>query len=174
MFIGALQVGTDKGKNEFNVIFDTGSALTCITSKLCHDIGCRRSNQYDRHRSKTFDEIGRSVEITFGSGTLKGLINRERISVDGMDLNDAVFIEITHQIGDAFHEGDFDGIVGLGYPHMTGVPTLFDYMIKQHKLERNVFTFSLNREPGNSGSELLFGGVDNNMIEGEWTYHPVN
>jgi hypothetical protein len=95
MFIGALQVGTEKDKNTFNVIFDTGSALTCITSKLCHDIGCRRSNQYDRHRSTTFGEIGKEVEITFGSGTLKGLINRERITVDGMNLNDAVFIEVT-------------------------------------------------------------------------------
>lgn len=55
-----------------------------------------------------------------------------------MSLKDAVFIEVTRQIGDAFNDvfiylslkGDFDGIVGLGYPHMTGVPTLFDYMIK--------------------------------------------
>lgn len=46
-----------------------------------------------------------------------------------MDLKDALFIEITTQIGDAFHSGEFDGIVGLGFPHMTGVPTIFDYMI---------------------------------------------
>lgn len=95
MFIGPLKVGTDEGANTFNVIFDTGSALTCITSKLCHDIGCTRSKQYDRKKSSTFGEIGKEVEITFGSGTLKGFINRERIQVNGMNLNDAVFIEIT-------------------------------------------------------------------------------
>lgn len=174
MFIGPLKVGTDEGANVFNVIFDTGSALTCITSKLCHDIGCTRSKQYDRKKSATFGEIGKEVEITFGSGTLKGYINRERIQVNGMNLNDAVFIEITQQIGDAFHEGDFDGIVGLGYPHMTGVPTLFDYMIKQHKLQRNQFTFHLNRQVGDSGSTLIFGGVDDSLISGEWVWHDVN
>jgi cathepsin D len=57
---------------------------------------------------------------------------------------------------------------------MTGVPTLFDYMIKQHKLDRNVFSFHLNRAGGDTGSQLIFGGVDNSLIQGEWTYHDVN
>lgn len=33
MFIGKLQIGSAKGKNTFDVIFDTGSALTCIASE---------------------------------------------------------------------------------------------------------------------------------------------
>lgn len=41
-----------------------------------------------------------------------------------------MFVEISRQIGESFEDGDFDGVVGLGYPHMTGVPTLFDYMIQ--------------------------------------------
>ena len=173
MFIGELKVGTHNGKNIFQVIFDTGSALTCINSKRCNDIGCRKSHQYDRARSKTFQEIGREVEISFGSGTLQGLINRERFTIDGFTINSAVFIEVTRQIGDAFHEGDFDGIVGLGYPHMTGVPTLFDYFIKQHELEKNLFSFHLNRQPGMSGSALIFGGTDDSLISGAWEYHDV-
>ena len=173
MFIGELKVGTHTGKNIFQVIFDTGSALTCINSKRCNDIGCRKSHQYDRARSKTFQEIGREVEISFGSGTLQGLINRERFTIDGFTINSAVFIEVTRQIGDAFHEGDFDGIVGLGYPHMTGVPTLFDYFIKQHELEKNLFSFHLNRQPGMSGSTLIFGGTDDSLISGAWEYHDV-
>jgi hypothetical protein len=47
---------------------------------------------------------------------------------------------------------------------MTGVPTLFDYMINQNDLKQNIFTFHLNREPGDSGSMLIFGGSDNNLI----------
>ncbi|CAD8191085.1 unnamed protein product [Paramecium pentaurelia] len=174
MFIGELQVGSAQGKNAFDVIFDTGSALTCIASEQCKDIGCQKSKRYNRAESQSFNEIGKSVEIVFGSGTLKGLINRERIRVDGLDLKDALFIEVTQQIGDAFHEGEFDGIVGLGYPHMTGVPTLFDYMIQQHKLHSNVFTFHLNRATGNSGSQLIFGGSDDSQIKGEWVYHQVH
>ena len=56
---------------------------------------------------------------------------------------------------------------------MTGVPTLFDYMMNQHKLDKNIFTFHLNRRLGNSGSELIFGGFDSKLIEGEWVYHDV-
>lgn len=57
---------------------------------------------------------------------------------------------------------------------MTGVPTLFDYMIRQHKLQKNQFTFHLNREVGDSGSSLIFGGVDDSLISGEWVWHDVN
>lgn len=84
MFTGELTVGTQKGRNAFDVIFDTGSALTCIASKKCHDIGCRRAKQYDRDRSNTFEEIGKEVEITFGSGVLRGLVNKESFQVDGI------------------------------------------------------------------------------------------
>ena len=132
MFIGELSVGNEEENNKFEVIFDTGSALTCIASELCKDIGCLKSRRYNRKNSDTFEEIGKQVEITFGSGTLKGIINKEEMAVDGLKIKSAVFIEITKQIGDAFHDGDFDGIVGLAFPHMTGVPTLFDYLINQH------------------------------------------
>jgi cathepsin D len=54
VFIGALKVGSHTKQNVFNVIFDTGSALTCINSKRCNDIGCKRAHQYDRARSTTF------------------------------------------------------------------------------------------------------------------------
>jgi hypothetical protein len=92
MFVGALGVGA---QTDFRVIFDTGSALTCINSKKCNDIGCRRSHQYDRSKSSTFKEIGHEVEIQFGSGTLQGLINKESIKVGGFQLTNVVFIEIT-------------------------------------------------------------------------------
>ena len=52
MFVGELNVGSNE--KPFNVIFDTGSALTCIASELCKDIGCQRSNRYDRKSSQTF------------------------------------------------------------------------------------------------------------------------
>lgn len=57
---------------------------------------------------------------------------------------------------------------------MTGVPTLFDYLINQHKLEVNEFTFHLSRKFGKSGSKLIFGGHDDNLVNGEWTYHDVS
>ena len=39
--------------------------------------------------------MGKKVEITFGSGTLRGLINRESLKIDGIGLKEAIFIEIT-------------------------------------------------------------------------------
>lgn len=59
MFIGELQIGSAKGKNTFDVIFDTGSALTCIASVQCKDIGCQKSKRYNRAESKSFNEIGK-------------------------------------------------------------------------------------------------------------------
>ena len=66
MFIGGLYMGTlsiylgsDNDRKPFMMIYDTGSALTCVASKLCNDIGCKKAHQYDRHSSETFSEIGK-------------------------------------------------------------------------------------------------------------------
>jgi len=71
--------------------------------------------------------------------------------------------------------GDSTGILlGLGFPSMAAnnYTPLFDHLMQNHVLPRNIFSFwlSLNEE---TPSELLFGAINHDAFEGELEYFPV-
>lgn len=57
--------------------------------------------------------------MEFGSGTLNGILATETFFVNGMEIPETLFIEITSEEGDVFEDGDFDGIVGLSFPDLA-------------------------------------------------------
>lgn len=77
--------------------------------------------------------------------------------------------------GDVFAMSDFDGIVGLAYPSMAAYnfSPMFDNIMKQKLLDRNVFSFYFSRNEGSKTSELTLGGWDNDHFEGELHFHNV-
>lgn len=50
---------------------------------------------------------------------------------------------------------------------------LFDNMMMQKKLQRNLFSFYLNRNIDNSDSRLIVGGIDSSLYEPPLHYHKV-
>ena len=58
-FTGQISVG-DK-EDVFDVIFDTGSSLTFITSSHCKDVGCKNANQYNSKESDTHADLNAVV-----------------------------------------------------------------------------------------------------------------
>lgn len=54
-------------------------------------------------------------------------------------------------------DNDYDAIIGLAYPKMAnaGLP-IFDSMIQQKLLDKNIFSFYMGVHSGDH-SELLFG-----------------
>ena len=58
-FTGQISVGDQE--DVFEVIFDTGSSLTFITSAHCQARGCKNANQYNSKESDTHQDLESDV-----------------------------------------------------------------------------------------------------------------
>lgn len=122
----------------------------------------------------TFIDLEYEVEVQFGSGTLTGYLAMDTFFMNGMEIPEATFIEITEEDGDVFQDGDFDGIVGLSFPDDADeLPTLFDDIWETGLIDEQKFSFYLDRSDNSEQSAITFGGVDNTKFEGDLTYHDV-
>ena len=71
---------------------------------------------------------------------------------------------------------DFDGILGLAYPQMadSNIIPVFDNLMNQRKLEKNMFGFYFQREDESmKKSEFTLGGYNADLIEGDVHWHKV-
>ena len=72
-YYGPIYIGTPP--QEFNVIFDTGSANTWIPSKECHSFACLLHRRYDSGKSSTFVANRTSFAIRYGTGAVEGFVS---------------------------------------------------------------------------------------------------
>ncbi|CAD8133884.1 unnamed protein product [Paramecium pentaurelia] len=169
------EIGLGGQDNKFKVIFDTGSANIWLNSARCNDYGCKNHKQYDGSKSSTYEHLGYDLDVEFGTGELMGEINADTAYVGGVKIAKQEFAEIVRENGDVFAQSDFDGIVGLAYPTMAAYNfnPLFDNIMQQKLLDRNVFSFYFSRQEGSRSSELTLGGWDNDHFTGELHFHNV-
>ncbi len=79
-YTGELSIGTKN--NTFNLIFDTGSTLIFVNSIYCDDLGCLKGHNYDQTKSPTYVDLLSEVEVSFGSGILKGSMGQDTFYLD--------------------------------------------------------------------------------------------
>ncbi len=127
-------------------------------------------------------ENGTSFAIHYGSGSLSGFLSEDTVTIpfgseasgdQAMAITHQTFGEAVKQPGITFIAAKFDGILGMGFPRISvdGVLPVFDNLMKQKLVEKNVFSFYLNRNPtAQPGGELLFGGTDPKYYQGDFTY----
>ncbi|CAD8180988.1 unnamed protein product [Paramecium octaurelia] len=168
-FTGPITVGDQ----EFQVIFDTGSANFWIDSVKCKNEGCKQHTQYKpSFRSK---HLGYALNVQFGTGDLNGEVNSDVVKLGEIEVEDQNIAEIVEENGAVFQNSGFDGIVGLAYPSMAAynLNPLFDNIMKQKKLQSNQFSFYMSNKVNSYESQLTFGGYDVTKLDGPVHYHPV-
>eukprot|EP00930_Biecheleria_cincta_P027960 TRINITY_DN1952_c0_g1_i1.p1 TRINITY_DN1952_c0_g1~~TRINITY_DN1952_c0_g1_i1.p1 ORF type:complete len:456 (+),score=67.79 TRINITY_DN1952_c0_g1_i1:80-1447(+) len=181
-YIGYIGVGTGSdGKAQFKarVVFDTGSTNLWVASVLCH--GCNSAGEgglYDPEKSVSQEQfVGHTadIDITFGTGELKGPLHVDTYRVGPMAVKQQPFAMIREMTGSVFSSFPFEGILGLAFPSLSfgGIEPFFDRVIKQKLLKNNEFAFYLNVD-SKKPSALLWGGIDKDLYEGKIAMVPVS
>lgn len=93
-----------------------------------------------------------------------------------MNVQQQTFAEAVNQPGQQFVTEPFDGILGLGWQQNSVdnvVPVMYN-MINQNLLNPGIVSFYLGNYNNNQGGEVIFGGTDTNMYQGNFTWIPID
>jgi len=171
-YFSEITIGTPP--QTFKVILDTGSSNLWVPSQKCGSIACYLHTKYDSSSSSTYKANGSSFEIAYGSGSMKGFVSKDTLTIGDLVIPNTLFAEATEEPGLAFAFGRFDGILGLGYDTIAvnGIVPPFYEMIHSKLLDEPKFAFYLG-DAADKDSEVTFGGVNTDHFEGKITNIPL-
>ncbi|XP_072703859.1 cathepsin D-like isoform X1 [Ciconia boyciana] len=176
-YYGTISLGTPP--QPFRVIFDTGSADLWVPSARCCllYLACWLHPHYQPALSCTHRPNGSAFAITYGSGSLRGFLSQDTLTVSNVSVPEQTFAEAVALPGLAFAAARFDGVLGLAFPAAAAGPAqpVFDNMMSRGLFRHNVFSFCLRSGAAEGdGGGLLLGGIDEAQFEGPLRYIPVS
>ncbi|XP_030416453.1 cathepsin D [Gopherus evgoodei] len=138
---------------------------------------CLIHHKYDSSKSSTYQKNGTAFAIHYGTGSLSGFLSQDAVGIGDLVVKDQIFGEATKQPGITFIAAKFDGIMGMAFPKISvdKVTPFFDNVIQQKLVDKNIFSFYLNRDPSaQPGGELLLGGTDPKYYTGDFKWVNVS
>jgi hypothetical protein len=182
-----IRVAVGKPDNFFKVILDTGSTNNLLISKKCQTSGCKEHKQWEptsdsnagpapRLLAKSADGEDLATDhIIFGSGSVDIEYMTDTWWLSGLKVENQTFGAVVNE-EDVFEDSAFDGLLGIAYPGLSagnpGSKPIFDNVIEQKLLKKNVFSLYISRSSKDS-SRFWLGGVNEKYIKG-YPNHQIN
>ncbi|NXK49537.1 PEPA protein, partial [Chauna torquata] len=172
-YYGTISIGTPA--QDFTVIFDTGSSNLWVPSVYCSSLACTNHNRFDPSDSSTFVSTNESVSITYGTGSMTGILGYDTVTVTGIKVTNQIFGLAETEPGTFFYYAPFDGILGLAFPSIasSGATPVFDNMMSEDLVAMDLFSVYLSKDD-ESGSFVLFGGIDYSYTTNGITWIPLS
>jgi hypothetical protein len=195
VYFGNLSIGHPI-KQEFTVVFDTGSAHLIVPSAACDSDTCRIHRQYDpaaSPRALEIDHDGSRVQpgaprdqisIAFGTGEITGVFAQDRMCLGlaepaedtetAAHCVDMRIVHATEMSQEPFSSFTFDGILGLSLDSLALAPefSVFGMLVREGRLAHSSFGVFL-AEGDEETSEISFGGHNPAKVWGKPTWVPV-
>jgi len=168
-YYGQIAIGTPEQK--FLVLFDTGSSNLWVPSTSCTNCGAH--NAFNSTASSSYEANGTAFHITYGSGSLKGYLSSDILTVGALQAR-VTFGEATDEPGATFKEAKFDGLFGLAYRSISedNVDPPFFVFQQNGMLNMDLFTFYLQSDTQDDG-ELMIGDIDTSHYTGMLWATPI-
>ena len=117
---------------------DTGSSNLWLPGGSCHSVACFLHHKYNANKSSSSVPVNETFAIEYGSGSVKGDLVQDVVSVAGLDVQKQVFGASTEEAL-AFATSRFDGILGLAFRKISvdHVQTVFNNMVAQKPASTN-------------------------------------
>ena len=177
---------------EFEFLFDTGSANIIVTSNLCLNEACENKKKFNSSISKTYKEIFHidnfvndlirnpierdKIYINFGTGQIKNYLSYENICLENKVLcvNQIILLEAYELSTIPFSQVSFDGIIGLSFTYLSinKQGNFIEMLFEQNRIDKKLFSFYFNIND-NKSSSLNIGNIDYNNFIGEINWNDV-
>ncbi|CAG8453202.1 7105_t:CDS:1 [Acaulospora morrowiae] len=157
------------GKQQFQVMFDSGSPLLWVPAQNCSSGGCTGHTKFNQNVTAIA-----SFNIQYVLGFSQGYLAEIDMSLAGLTVSKQRF-GLSYNISSEFAAYPFDGILGLSpreYPNIGNLNPI-KTLINQNTIDPYV-SFHLSRyDDTNKGDQgtLTLGGIDNSKFTGSINYN---
>ncbi|XP_037694402.1 pepsin A-like [Choloepus didactylus] len=172
-YFGTISIGTPP--QEFTVIFDTGSSNLWVPSVYCISEACTNHDLFDPSESSTYQSTDETISITYGTGSMTGILGYDTVQVADISDTNQIFGLSVLEPSSFLYYAPFDGILGLAYPSISSsdATPVFDNIWNQGLISEDLFSVYLSSDD-ESGSVVIFGGIDSSYYTGDLTWIPVS
>lgn len=163
-YIATIQIGTPP--QNFNILMDSGSADFWVGSENCQSQQgtCGNHTFLGSKSSSSFVQSNQNFNVTYGSGSVAGVLCKDNINMAGLQLNNHTFgVANEESVQFSADTVPFDGLMGLAQSTLSNekVPTPVESLASQGLISSAISSFKISRlaDQLNDG-EVTFGGLD--------------
>ncbi|KAI8634169.1 aspartic peptidase domain-containing protein [Xylariaceae sp. FL1651] len=162
------EVKFGSGSKSLYMLLDTGASTTWVMGSSCTSNACTKHNTFGPDDSKTYNDTGKSYSVEYGTGSVRGTIVEDAMTLAGISVT--IPFGVANTTSDQFTQFPFDGILGL-----SASPDTWLSAVKNANLvDSNLFGVSLSRSSdGTNAGEIVFGAPNPAKFTGDITYTPV-